>query len=206
MNMPVMDTSRSLRASKKAMPFDSVKPVASIATTESVAPTESAAPVEPPEHAVAAVYDRHIDTVYRVCFAMMGNAPDAEDAVQSVFVKLMEYGKPFRDAEHEKAWLITVARNHCRDVLRKWWRKKSVSTEVFPLELVAARRPDHGGFAALVGKLPRETRLLLYLYYYEGYKLAEIAAMLKANPNTVKARLRSARKRLKLEMGEDRCE
>lgn len=71
---------------------------------------------------VETIYHRHVGTVYGVCFALMGNRSDAEDAVQAVFVKLMKDRTPFSDSEHEKAWLITTARNHCRDMHRQWWR------------------------------------------------------------------------------------
>ena len=57
---------------------------------------------------------------------MMKNVPDAEDACQTVFRKVMERAEPFRDPEHEKAWLITTARNECRDQLKHWWRTARV--------------------------------------------------------------------------------
>lgn len=82
-----------------------------------------------PNSNIAEVYDRHIYTVYRVCFSIMGNKQDAEDATQSVFIKLMENDQQFNSFEREKAWLITTARNHCLDQHRKWWRKKTVDLE-----------------------------------------------------------------------------
>ena len=60
---------------------------------------------------VEAIYHRHIKMVYQICLMLMKNVPDAEDAAQTVFRKVMEYPKPFRDPEHEKAWLIVTARN-----------------------------------------------------------------------------------------------
>ncbi|REK75043.1 RNA polymerase sigma factor [Paenibacillus paeoniae] len=155
------------------------------------------------ERAIPDVYDRHIDTVYRVCYSLMGNKQDAEDAAQSVFVKLMESGKPFADAEHEKAWLIVTARNHCRDLHRKWWKKKVVDLDPSTLELVGATPLESRELEDNLRKLPSSYRLILYLHYYEGYKVAEIAVMLKLNPNTVKSQMRSARKRLKLQMGDE---
>ena len=55
------------------------------------------------------IYDRHVDTVYRVCFAYMKNAPEAEDMTQETFLRLMSWGKPFENQRHEKAWLIVTA-------------------------------------------------------------------------------------------------
>lgn len=61
-----------------------------------------------------ALYDRHVNMVYQICLMLLKNVPDAEDATQTVFRKVMEYQKPFRDPEHEKAWLIVTARNECK--------------------------------------------------------------------------------------------
>lgn len=78
---------------------------------------------------VAALYRRHVAMVYQICLMLMKNVPDAEDATQTVFRKVMEYDKPFRDPEHEKAWLIITARNECRDQLKHWWRRNRESEE-----------------------------------------------------------------------------
>ena len=56
--------------------------------------------------------------MYRVCYGFFGNAPDAEDATQETFLRLFRYEGAFNDAEHEKAWLIRVASNICKDVLK----------------------------------------------------------------------------------------
>lgn len=149
---------------------------------------------------ITAAYDRHIDTVYRVCYSLTGNRQDAEDAVQSVFMKLMASGKFFNDTEHEKAWLIATARNQCRDLHRKWWKRKVVDLDLHAIALPAADADQRCDLEDELRKLPPTYRLVLYLYYYEGYKLSEIAAMLEMNLNTVKSKMRNARKRLKLEI------
>ena len=69
---------------------------------------------------MAALYRHHVSMVYQICLMLMKNVPDAEDATQNVFRKVMEYDKPFRGPEHEKAWLIVTARNECRDQLKHW--------------------------------------------------------------------------------------
>ncbi|MBS4208570.1 sigma-70 family RNA polymerase sigma factor [Bacillus sp. FJAT-50079] len=152
---------------------------------------------------ITEIYDTHINTVYRVCFSLMGNVQDAEDATQSVFIKLMESDKIFVDSEHEKAWLITVARNHCRDLHRKWWRKKVVDIDPSSIEQGGMDTAQNMNMMDYLGKLPKKYRLVIYLYYYEGYSVTEIANILKLNINTVKTQMRSARKRLKLEVGDD---
>ena len=72
---------------------------------------------------VADLYRRHGSMVYQICLMLLKNVPDAEDATQTVFRKVMEQDKPFRDPEHEKAWFIVTARNECRDQLKHWWRR-----------------------------------------------------------------------------------
>lgn len=163
------------------------------------------ADIETSEHAdnVTEIYDRHIDTVYRVCFSLLGNKQDAEDATQSVFIKLLNNTPTFNDVEHEKAWLIITARNHCRDLHRKWWKWKMVDTDLNLIEITDSETVLSKEMEEYLRKLPPTYRLVLYLFYYEGYKITEIAEMLKLNINTVKTRLRSARKRLKLEIGDD---
>lgn len=149
---------------------------------------------------IKALYTRHVDTVYRVCYALLGNAHDTEDAVQDVFVKVIRSGKEFESAEHEKAWLIRVATNHCKDVL-----KRAARTEV-PLE--SAPEPAAASEALdttlqVVMKLPDKYRDVVYLYYYEGYTSAEIAQITGSPPSTVRNNLSEARQRLKRELGGD---
>jgi len=147
-------------------------------------------------------YDRHIDTVYRVCLSLLGNKQDAEDTSQTVFVKLMESKKSFVNTEQEKAWLIVTARNCCRDLQRRWWKKKTIDLD--PLTIVSEDEEPLAASALWekLQQLPASYRLILYLYYFEGYKQIEISTMLGLNLNTVKTRMRNAKKRLKLEFGD----
>jgi len=151
---------------------------------------------------ITTIYHRHINTVYRVCFSLMGNKPDAEDSVQSVFLKLMVNPISFSDIEHEKAWLITTAQNQCKDIHRQWWRKKVVAIDP-TVEAIKVELEEPSVLLETLMKLPSKLRLLLCLYYYEGYKVSEISTILNLNINTVKTRLRSAKKRLKTELGDD---
>lgn len=86
------------------------------------------------------IYDRQVDTVYRVCYAYMKNAPEAEDMTQETFLRLMSNGKPFADQRHEKAWLIITASNLCKDTLKKWWRKNENIDITRPCHMIERRR------------------------------------------------------------------
>jgi RNA polymerase sigma-70 factor (ECF subfamily) len=164
--------------------------------------TKGIVTVGPTREELTAAYNRNIATVYRVCFSLMGNQSDAEDATQAVFLKLMKSETQFRDTEHEKAWLITSARNQCRDIHRQWWRKKIVALD----ETVEATNTDACENDAVMDALMQlspKLRIVLYLHYYEGYKLSEIADMLQINVNTVKTQIRAAKQRLRIELGDD---
>ena len=149
-------------------------------------------------------YRRNIDTVYRVCLSLTGNPNDAQDAAQAVFLKLLEQRRVFESAEHERAWLIRVARNHCLDLRRYWKRRQTVGLEQLEYYTIAEHwdHEQRETFLQLL-ELPPKHRLILYLHYYEGYSIKEIGQILRCGENTVKSRLHAARKRLKLELEEE---
>ena len=144
---------------------------------------------------VASLYRRHVDMVYQICLMLMKYVPDAEDAVQTVFRKVMEYDKPFRDHEHEKAWLIVTARNECKNQLKHWWRTRRESEEV--LNTLTWEQPEDGELWETILRLPEKHRLVLYLHYYQGYTALETAELMGKNPSTVRTWLVQARNRLK---------
>ena len=150
---------------------------------------------------IAALYERHFPMVYQICFILLRQVPDAEDAAQTVFRKMMERETPFRDPEHEKAWLIVTARNECRDQLRHWWRTRRADVSV--LDTMVWEQPQDRQIWEQVAALPEKHRLVLYLHYYQGYSTGEIAEMLGENPSTVRSRLVQARRKLKVQLEED---
>lgn len=147
---------------------------------------------------IAELYHRQYKMVYQVCLVLMKNVPDAEDAAQTVFRKVMERGKPFCDPEHEKGWLIVTARNECRNQLKHWWRTRRESDVV--LDTLHWEQPKAGLLWEQVAALSKQHRLVIYLHYYQGYTTGEIAQMLGDDPATVRTRLFRARKKLKLRL------
>lgn len=105
--------------------------------------------------AVAAAYDRQADTVYRICYAYMKNAADAEDMVQETFLRLIGRTDRIQSTEHEKAWLIVTASNLCKNQLRHWWRRTAPLDESLP---AAGREPARRGRAGHRRHLPRGAR------------------------------------------------
>ena len=150
---------------------------------------------------MAGLYQRRFGMVYQICLVLMKNVPDAEDAAQNVFRRVMERDQTFRDPEHEKAWLIVAARNECRNQLKHWWRTRRAGEEA--LDSLVWEQPRDREVWDQVAALPGPQRLALYLHYYQGYTTGEIADMLGENPSTVRSRLVQARKKLKLKLEEE---
>ena len=148
--------------------------------------------------ALAGLYQRRFGMVYQICLVLMKNVPDAEDAAQTVFRRVMERGQVFRDPEHEKAWLIVAARNECRNQLKHWWRTRRAGEEA--LESLTWEQPEDREVWDQVAALPEAHRLALYLHYYQGYTTGEMAELLGENPSTVRSRLVQARKKLKIRL------
>lgn len=148
---------------------------------------------------LADLYHRHVDTVWRVCYSFMKNRADTEDMVQEAFLRAYYADKPFRSEEHEKAWLIVTASNLCRDALKRAWRRDEPLED--HLELAAPGRDAQVLEAVLA--LPERYKTAVYLYYYEGYSLKEIASILGCPQATVRTRLARARKQLKQMLGGD---
>lgn len=143
------------------------------------------------------IYNRHIDTVYRVCFSFMKNAADTEDMVQETFLRLILSKKEFQSNEHEKAWLIVTASNVCKDAL-KHWRRSVENIDDYPfLESGSSLEEDGMGMLYAILALPVKYKEAVYLYYYEGYSSAEIAKMMHCSDSTIRNRLSRARKLLK---------
>ena len=144
---------------------------------------------------ISGIYRRHVGTVYQICLMLLKSVPDAEDAVQTVFRKLLEYGGTFESPEHEKAWLIVTARNECKNQLRHWWRTRRADETA--LENIAWEDPSDGELWELILSLPEKEKLAVYLHYYQGYSTNEAAELMGANPATVRSWLHRARRRLK---------
>ena len=147
---------------------------------------------------IAALYERHKETIFRVCFAYMKNVMDTEDVVQDTFYNLIKSGAVFENAEHEKAWLIRTATNLCKNALRYWWRKREniedyediQSNNVFEIDDI---------FSVVMG-LPDKYKTVIYLYYYEGYDSVEISKILQKPQSTIRYFLAESKRILREEL------
>lgn len=139
------------------------------------------------------------DTIYRVAYHALRNRADAEDVMQTVLMKLLEQKKEFESEEHLKHWLLRVAVNESRRELRSFWRRNHVPLEEWR-DGPALEDPDREDMFRAVMKLDTKYRLTVYLYYYEGCTVTEVAAALRAKPSTVQTWLLRARERLRREL------
>ncbi len=145
------------------------------------------------------------DTVYRIALHALNNPQDAEDVMQTVLLKLYECKKEFESEEHRKHWILRVAVNESRHVLRSFWRRTSAPLEEWR-ETAAPEDPAKAEVLEAVMALEPKYRVSVYLYYYEGLSVAEVAAAMKANPSTVQTWLLRARDRLRRALSEEREE
>lgn len=150
-------------------------------------------------------YDRAVssclDAVYRTALNCCRDPQDAEDVVQTAFLKLLESETVFQNEEHVRRWLIRVAVNESHSLWRSFWRRKVTSLEDETLEPVFSQ-PEHSELYDAVQRLPVRYRETVHLYYYEEYSIREIAALLRISETAVQTRLLRARKKLRQQLKE----
>ena len=143
--------------------------------------------------------ERYADTVRRICMVHLKNYADTEDIFQTVFLKYVLYSEPFENEEHEKAWIIRVTINACKDLLKSFFRRHTV-----PLEGIiepAVLQQDNRDVLEAVLSLPPKYRDVVYLHYYEGYTAPQISTILHKNVNTIYTLLARSKKILRERLG-----
>ncbi len=139
--------------------------------------------------------EEYSDMITGLCLVRLGNQHDAEDCYQNVFLKLFKNEKMLReDAEYLKAWLIRVAVNECKNRFRFLSRHKTESLDFVDLYY---EDNENRQLMESVMALPEKYREVIYLHYYAGYSVLELAAILKIRENTIKSRLRRGRELLR---------
>lgn len=141
------------------------------------------------------------DMVFRLAYSYLKNRADAEDVMQEALLKLYTETKTFESPDHERNWLIRVAVNECRKLLRSPWRRRIGSLDE-AAEAPVFDRPAQSELFRQVMALPPKYRAAVYLYYYEGYSVKETAALLGAKASTVQTWLMRARGQLQTKLKE----
>ncbi len=143
---------------------------------------------------IEAIVNTYGNILYRLCYVILKNESDAEDVVQETIIKYLEKKPSLASYEHTKAWLITVAKNKCKDMLR--YKKRHFHVDIDEMIETPTTSSDAGVLDALM-TLPEKFRLVLILYYVEEYKVEEIAKIIGKTSSAVKMRLQKGRQLLK---------
>lgn len=151
------------------------------------------------QEAVRAI-ERYSDTVRRLCAVHLKNEADTEDIFQTVFLKYVLSSASFENEEHEKAWFIRVTINACKDLLKSFFRRRTVSLEE-AAEWPADLPPDYTDVWEAVFALPQKYRDVVYLHYYEGYTAGQIGQILGKNTNTIYTLLTRSKQMLRERLG-----
>lgn len=136
------------------------------------------------------------DLVYRIAFSYVKNNVDADDIFQEVFLRYFRKKPIFKNETHEKAWFIRVTINCSKNILTSLWHKYTVP---FDESITFEHKATANLFEEIISLSPKY-RIVILLYYYEGYKIKEISTILKQSESSIKQRLARARKKLKLEL------
>ena len=137
----------------------------------------------------------YADPILRLSYTYLKNTHDAQDICQTVFVKLLAEPREFESPEHERAYILRMAANACKDLLKSPWRQRSQALDE-GLQVPAPEASD-GSVLEAVNQLPPLYRAVIYLYYYEGYQAAEIGEILGLPLGTVHTRLARGRAKLR---------
>ncbi len=143
---------------------------------------------------VEQLVEQYSALLYRHSVVMLGDAVEAQDVVQETFLRYMRAAPQLTDEEHEKAWLLTVAGNLCRNIRRQRAAHPQVELDSLPL---GATPPATSPLLEELTRLPDKIKIVLLLHYVEGYKVREIARQLHLTQSAVKMRLQKGRQLLR---------
>lgn len=153
----------------------------------------------------ANIVDKYANTVYRVAFSYCKSNYDADDVLQNTFLKLLNTDTDFKDEDHIRKWLIRVAVNECKNLFSSFWRRNIGSLETLDTEPVFSKLEENDLYEVVM-QLPKKYKIVVHLFYYEGYATSEIAQILHMKETTVRTQLVRARKRLKQQLKEAWCD
>ncbi|HJD36947.1 MULTISPECIES: RNA polymerase sigma factor [unclassified Blautia] len=153
------------------------------------------------EEEASRAIDLYGDTVKRICMLHLKNYSDTEDIFQTVFLKYVLHAPVFDSSEHERAWIIRVTINACKDLLKSFFRSRTLPLDSI-IEKPGEPDSDYSDVLEAVLSLPPKYKDVVYLYYYEEYSAAEISRILHKNVNTVYTLLNRGRQALKTKLEE----
>ena len=141
---------------------------------------------------------KYSSAVFRCAYSYVNNRSDAEDIMQEVFLKYLVKKPVFNDETHEKAWFLRVTINMCKSYLRSSWLKKREEIDDDMRDKTYIENDPT--LWELVRQLPEKYRVVVELYFVEGYTIKEISVILKKNPSTIGTWLERGKKQLRKTM------
>lgn len=151
--------------------------------------------------AVVRIMQDYGNSIYRMSYFLLQNEQDAQDILQETLIKYMQKAPVFDTADYEKAWLLRVANNLCKDMLR--FQKKNRHANIEDLLDMGITQEDCS-LLTQVWSLPEKYKRVIYLHYYEGYSVLEMADILGITESAVKKRLERGRCKLREMLKEER--
>ncbi|WP_419394188.1 sigma-70 family RNA polymerase sigma factor [Cytobacillus praedii] len=163
------------------------------------------------EEIIDQLMQEYSDDILHLVYTYVKNRTTAEDLTQEIFLKCYEKLNQFNQQATLKTWVYRIASNHCKDYLRSWhYRKITLSDKILDIpskskqveeEIIA--NSEENILTNAVMNLPLKYREVVFLHYYEELSLAEISKITTVNINTIKTRLKRAKKLLKDKMIEE---
>lgn len=148
------------------------------------------------EQEINELVEKYSSQIFRISYCILCNKQDAEDAVQETFLKYITKAPEFKDEEHRKAWLIRVSANISKNMLMFRLKRETVNIE--DIDNIGISQNDFE-LLELIMSLPAKYKIVMTLYYVEGYKSKEIADIIGINEDAVRKRLQKGRELLKTE-------
>lgn len=145
------------------------------------------------------LYEKYATDVLRMCYFYLADRQKAEDVCQDVFVRLITTNPELQEGR-EKAWLLKVAMNRCRDLWRGAWLKRVVlgspAYELVPAADEFGKMAEQQAMMSAINQLPSMFKEVILLHYYQGYGISEISEMMDLPEGTISSRLSRGRKKL----------
>ncbi len=154
------------------------------------------------EQDVNRAIEQYSGMIRRLCMIYLKNYADTEDIFQTVFLKYALSSVSFESDEHEKAWFIRVTINSCKDLLKSFFRSRTVSLDEI-IEQPSQLSTDNIEVLDAVLSLPQKYKDVVYLHYYEGYTAPQISRILGKNVNTIYTLLTRSKQLLREKLGDD---
>ena len=145
--------------------------------------------------------EKYKNTVFRAAYSYCGNKSDAEDISQEVFLKFYTLDRVFQSENEEKAWLIRVTVNKCKDIFKSSWYKTKTSLE--ECREVYSMNESQSELIDVLMSIPEKYRIVIHLYYYEQYSVKEISEITSRKESTVQTHLQRGRKLIEKKLKEE---